>query len=477
MINKNIDEIKNEIDKNFNKTISYEEKNYNNGNKFKFKDEVYSFKTISLKTKNDNKEFIRIIYSIIDKENKEIINNYEKFPEKLKDCLLKAAAFPTNQHLIPQNILQKWIDTENAYYISQNDHNGKINKRIAQGISKFLSEDNVFTRFIGNKVLTIETGLFKYIDNGFISIKEKIEKLNKKENIKNIQKMISNNSEICKTIINIYKFFAIYIKHTKGVKSVENKKIDHLFNELMNFNNIKNSLELTMDYFVNIEKTFLDNIFKNGYSVSFIKISKNTELNFAMGVNWVTHSSLQYNTPESHYHILLPLTPETAIIIYDKNKNINKILKDNNYFNLLMKQSLNQYLDYLNFEKGVYILISGEKNYNAYIKLMEERGKFNHLCEYTDIDLKDLSMIDLITQKIKPEIITRTQRIYTTIFNLQHSHKLEIIYKEFKNNLSLKIILLSNISNLIVELTFNDSGFEDNITVINKNNGRIIKNN
>ena len=176
MLNKNIDEIKNEIKNNYGDKIIFEEFVNNKNNTFELEDNIYQFKTAILKTIDDGQQFIKFIYSV-KKDDKEIITLYDSFNDKLKIKLLYESAFPKNQHVIPQNILANWIKGDTSYYITQNSHNGKVTVKKANGASQFLSEYNLFTRFIGNKILTIETGFFKYVDNAFIFLGKKAKSL------------------------------------------------------------------------------------------------------------------------------------------------------------------------------------------------------------------------------------------------------------------------------------------------------------
>jgi hypothetical protein len=422
MLNKTIEEIKKEIDEKYNEKIAYENFVDKKNNIFDFEENKYSFETLILKTKKDNREILRFIYSV-KKNGCEIINEYDNFSKEFLHDLLDKSIFPKNQHIISQNMLRQWIEPKNSYYITQNDYNGKVVPSDAKGTSSFASEYNVFTRFIGNKIITIENGLFKYVDESFDFFGDVAKKTELIDNDKkNSKKLITKKSELYIRIINVYRFFSIYMKHSKGIKSTENKHIDFLINELMSFENIKTDLSDTFSWLVS-EKyskilingdTYLKYLFNYDMFMSTITLSKKSKFSFPIGINWGIHSQITIKK-QNFYYIVMPISPKTAVIIYKTTDNIDKFVKDDYYLNILMHQNMLQYLSYIKIEKGVRILIKGKENYERYKNKFEEKGGFNHLDKYIKYDVVDKSFIDLLNDDIDLSIIGHAQNIYNLI--------------------------------------------------------------
>lgn len=455
MLNKNVHEIKKEIDENYSDIISYEE--YTKRNTYSDGVKNYKFKVLLLKTKSDNKEFIKFMYSLTH-DDIEIIDQYNSFDRKFQDELLEAASFPKNQHIFSQNILNKWFKPESPYYISQNSHNGKVDSPPARSIKNYLSEYNVFTRFIDNKVFTIETGFFKYIDSSFETLGLKADELEQQKNIKkNKINHIDKNDSVYTMIKNMYKFFSFYIKHTKGLKSTNNFGVDYLIEELMNFKNIKKSRDDTFSFFVSDDfersflqkETFLDVLFNNKFEMSYVTLSNKNDFNFSIGLNWCTHSRITFRQDgelTDHLYILFPISPTVAIVIHKNGQSLSKVINEKYYFDILMKQSLLTYLAYMSVENGVKILINGNKNYENYNKIMNQRGGFNHLQEYIDIDVTNKCYIDLISNKIDTSIISYAQNIYSFIEkSFEHDSVKTTVNKSFSNNIIKKIEIFGSI--------------------------------
>lgn len=486
MINKTVEEIKKEINENYSDVISCEEFTNNDKNIFSDGFKFYEFKALLLKTKSDNKEFIKFIYSLTH-EGIEIIDQYNSFDRKFQDKLLEVASFPKNQHIFSQNILNKWFKPEEPYYISQNSHNGKVNNPSAKSIKNYLSEYNVFTRFIDNKVFTIETGFFKYIDSSFETLGSKAEELEQQKNIKkNKINYITKNDSIYTIINNMYKFFSFYIKHTKGLKSINNFGVDYLIEELMNFKNIKKSRDETFSFFVSDDfersslqkETFLDVLFDNKFEMSYVTLSNKNDFNFSIGLNWCTHSKITFREHgewTDHLYILFPISPTVAIIIHKNGQSLNKVINEKYYFDILMKQSLLTYLAYMSTENGVKILINGNKNYENYNKIMNKKGGFNHLQEYIDIDVTNKCYTDLIANKIDISIITYAQNIYSFIKKTFEKDIVKVtLNKTFSNNIIKKIEILGNIQQR--SFYFNQIGNMVGFKILDLDTGRIYNN-
>lgn len=489
MLNKNIDEIKKEIDDKYIDTITYEEFINKEYNFFTYNEKKYEFKSLILKTKNDNKEFLKFIYSIIE-DGTEKISFYNDFDIEFQKKLLGEASFPKNQHIISQNILRKWLESKDSYYISQNSYNGKSTPKNALTVEHFLSQYNIFTRFIDNKIFTIETGFFKYVDDSFDILGKECDKIDKKNNYNNKIKNISKKNLIYERVINLYRFFSTYIYHTKGLEGLKNFGIDFLIRDLMNFSNIKKTREETFNFLVSEfffkeslnNETFLEKFFNNNYSMSYIilannQIDKSSNFNFAIGINWCTHSNITLdnsNFMDNNFYILLPLSPSVAIVIYNDEKKINKLVKEKKYLDYLLMQNLLQSVDSLQINKGIKILISGKNNYKVYNDYMNKVGNFNHLQEYIDFNVTDKSYIDLISNKIDTSILIKAQRIYRVIDDCSYKDTLKSIHeKTFFLNLVNKIVIIGSIQTRT--FIFNESGILIGFKIQNIDTGEVLE--
>lgn len=439
MIKSDIEEIKQAIENEFFEKLCYVENINSKKNTFSYNNKDYTFKSISIKTKFDNKEFIKIIYSLCDKDS-ELIQKYEVLDKKLKEGLLRSAQFPINNHIVSQNLLNNWLVNDNGYYISQNNHNGELVEKKAQGTKNFLSEDNIFNRFMHNKILTIETGLFKYFDDNFKKINEIICNLQNTSN-KVIQIDIDKSKFYYSSIVNIYKFFGLYIKYNRYNDAEKNLEINKLFETLMDFRVLPNTQEEIMS-FVNKDQTFLNKFFNDIFDMSFVKLPTNNGLNFSIGNEWCLHSFFAKTKP-AIYYILLPLSPEVAIVIYKDKNEFEKLIKDKKNIEYMILQNINQNMRNLT-QGNTFTLNNGHKNFAKQKDDISRKGVLNHLVNYTSYEIINKSIKDLVIEKFPMERISFLQRIYAQLFTIPKYNLESIIFDPYTEMASEIIISIDN---------------------------------
>lgn len=451
MIKLYMKEIKQEIDNKYSEKIYYTE-NFNKvNNSFFFEGKNYKFQSVSIRTVQDKQEFVKIIYSLLC-DGIEIIQNYTDLENKLMKVLLKEANFPTNNHLIPQHLLKNWTTNNEGIYLSQNNPNGEISYKKAQGVTNFLSEYNVFNRIIENKIYTIETGLFKYIDNNFEKIKNK--KILNEEVDNNVYKNIDFKEDTFEVIVNIYKFFAHYLKHNRYETAKYNSRIEKLFLMLMDFEKLGNNQNEIMNYITKNCVTYLEKLFNNQYTMSFVRIKKNNILNFSVGPLWGSHHICE----KYGKLIMLPIAPEICILINSKKIKTLKIVKDEKNLNDLLRGSIEQYINMLEVYRSNFLLINGNKNYIECESIFDEKGRYDFIQDYLNYPLQNKNIKDLISEKFDCNKLSFGYRIYSSMKDFEKLGVINLFHIEYENDVAKKILFRINNENIVNSFEFDKRG-------------------